>query len=115
MPHYGYDAEIPIFDGAAAQRGYGLNAMCFDFNSAERRARFVADPDAVFEAYGLTEVQRDAVRRRDVTALIREGGNAYYLLKLANLAGMDVQDIGAQQTGVTRAEFQAKLLAAAGA
>ena len=27
---------------------------------------------------------------------------------------MDVQDIGAQQTGVTKAEFQARLLAAAG-
>jgi protocatechuate 4,5-dioxygenase alpha chain len=114
MPHDLHDTEIPIFDGAAAQRGYGLNAMCFDFNGAERRARFVADAEAVFEEYGLTEAQRDAVRRRDVTALIREGGNAYYLLKLANLAGMDVQDIGAQQTGVTRAEFQAKLQAAGG-
>lgn len=112
MLHDLHDPEIPIFDGAAAQRGYGLNAMCFDFNSAERRARFVADPDAVFEEYGLTEPQREAVRTRNVTDLIRLGGNAYYLLKLANLAGMDVQDIGAQQTGVTRAEFQAKLLAA---
>jgi protocatechuate 4,5-dioxygenase alpha chain len=110
-----HDVETPIFDGAAAQKGYGLNAMCYAFNSAERRARFVADPEAVFKEYGLTEPQRDAVRRRDVTAMIREGGNAYYLLKLANLAGMDVQDIGAQQTGVTRAEFQAKLRAAAGA
>jgi len=106
--------ETPIFDGAAAQKGYGLNAMCFSFNSAERRARFVADPEAYFEEYGLTEAQRDAVRRRDVTAMIREGGNAYYLLKLANLAGLDVQDIGAQQTGVTREQFIAKLQAAAG-
>lgn len=107
-----HQQDIPIFNGEAAQRGYSLNALCFSFNSAERRATFVADPEAYFEAYGLTEAQRDAVRRRDVAALIREGGNAYYLLKLANLAGMDVQDIGAQQTGVTRAEFQAKLVAA---
>lgn len=106
--------ETPIFDGAAAQKGYGLNALCYAFNSAERRARFVADPEACFEEFGLTQAQRDAVRRRDVTAMIREGGNAYYLLKLSNLLGMDVQDIGAQQTGVSRAEFQAKLLAAAG-
>lgn len=115
MPLELHTIDTPIFDGAAAQRGYALNAMCYSFNSAERRARFIADPEAYFEQYGLTEAQRDAVRRRDISAMIREGGNAYYLLKLANLVGMDVQDIGAQQTGVSRAEFQAKLLAAAGA
>jgi protocatechuate 4,5-dioxygenase alpha chain len=43
--------------------------------------------------------------------MIALGGNAYYLLKLANLVGMDVQDIGAQQTGLSRADFQAKLQA----
>jgi len=112
MPHDLHDMDIPIFDGAAAQKGYGLNKMCYEFNSPERRAMFVADPEAVFEEYGLTEAQRDAVRRADVIDLLREGGNAYYLCKLATLAGLDIQDIGAQQTGVTRAEFQAKLLAA---
>ncbi|HQC97463.1 MAG TPA: protocatechuate 3,4-dioxygenase, partial [Aquabacterium sp.] len=40
------------------------------------------------------------------------GGNAYYLAKFAGIFGLDMQDIGAQQTGLTKAEFQAKLLAA---
>jgi len=105
------DLDTPIFDGRAAQRGYPLNAMCFSFNDAGNRARFLHDPEAYFADYGLSEAQRQAVRDRDVLGMIALGGNAYYLLKLANLLGMDVQDIGAQQTGLSRADFQARLQA----
>jgi protocatechuate 4,5-dioxygenase alpha chain len=105
------DLETPIFDGRAAQRGYPLNAMCFSFNDAGSRERFKHDPEGYFAEYGLSEDQRQAVRERDVLRMIALGGNAYYLLKLANLLGMDVQDIGAQQTGLSRADFQAKLQA----
>ena len=41
-------------------------------------------------------------------SLIAAGGNAYYLAKFAGIFGLDMQDIGAQQTGVTKDEFQAK-------
>jgi len=105
------DLDTPIFDGRAAQRGYPLNAMCFSFNDAGNRARFSHDPEAYFAEYGLSEDQRQAVRERDILRMIALGGNAYYLLKLANLVGMDVQDVGAQQTGLSRADFQAKLQA----
>jgi protocatechuate 4,5-dioxygenase alpha chain len=43
---------------------------------------------------------------------VRDGGNVYYLAKLAGIFGLGVQDIGAQQTGVSVAEFRAKLEAA---
>ena len=33
----------PVFDGAAAQKGYALNAMCYSFNDAANRAAFLAD------------------------------------------------------------------------
>ena len=45
-------------------------------------------------------------------ALVAAGGNAYYLAKFAGIFGLDMQDIGAQQTGMTKDEFQAMLLAA---
>jgi protocatechuate 4,5-dioxygenase alpha chain len=105
--------ETPIFDGAAAQRGYALNALCFSFNDAANRARFTRDPEAYFTEYHLDDRQKRAVRARDITAMIEAGGNVYYLLKLANLLGMDVQDVGAQQAGITKAAFQARLLAEA--
>ncbi len=104
--------ETPVFDGKAAQRGYALNAMCFSFNDAANRARFLDNPEAYFNEYGLNAEQREAVRARHIASMIKAGGNTYYLLKLANLLGMDVQDVGAQQTGVTRDVFQRQLQAA---
>ena len=101
-----------IFDGAAARRGYPLNKMCFSFNDAANRAAFQRDEDAYCRKYGLDDAQRDAVRRRDVLALIEAGGNIYYLAKLAGIFGFNVQDIGAQQTGRSVEEFRAMLRAA---
>jgi protocatechuate 4,5-dioxygenase alpha chain len=37
-----------------------------------------------------------------VLQLIAAGGNAYYLAKFAGIFGLDMQDIGAQQTGMTK-------------
>jgi protocatechuate 4,5-dioxygenase, alpha chain len=100
-----------IFDGEQARKGYALNKMCMSFNDAANRAEFTRDEDAYCARYGLSPAQREAVRNRDVLALIAAGGNVYYLAKFAGIFGLDVQDIGAQQTGVTKAEFQARLLA----
>ena len=104
-----------LFDGDAAQKGYALNRMCFSFNSAENRAAFVRDEDAYCRTFGLTDEQRAAVRSRSVLAMIEAGGNVYYLAKLAGIFGLNVQDIGAQQTGTSVDEFKAKLVAAAAA
>jgi protocatechuate 4,5-dioxygenase alpha chain len=101
-----------IFDGEMALKGYALNRMCFSFNSAENRAAFVRDEDAYCAKFGLDARQREAVRRRDVLAMIEAGGNIYYLAKLAGILGLNVQDIGAQQTGMSVEAFKAKLLAA---
>jgi len=79
------------------------------FNDAASRAAFLADEDAYCARFGLTAQQREAVKSRNVLAMIEAGGNAYYLAKLAGIFGLDMQDIGAQQTGMTKAEFKAKL------
>jgi protocatechuate 4,5-dioxygenase alpha chain len=107
--------DIPgtiIFDGAQAEKGYALNRMCFSFNNAENRAAFLRDEDAYCTKYGLTPEQRAAVKSRNVLKMIEAGGNVYYLAKLAGIFGLNVQDIGAQQTGVKVDEFKAKLAAA---
>ena len=101
-----------LFDGTQARKGYALNKMCFSFNDAANRAAFLADEDAYCERFGLNPEQREAVRRRDVLALIAAGGNVYYLAKLAGIFGLDVQDIGAQQTGMSKEAFKARLAAA---
>jgi protocatechuate 4,5-dioxygenase alpha chain len=100
------------FDAEQAKKGYALNKMCFSFNSADNRAAFLKDEEAYMRQYGLTEPQAAAIRAKNVLQLIAAGGNAYYLAKFAGIFGLDMQDIGAQQTGMTKAQFQAKLLAA---
>jgi len=102
----------PIFDGTQAQKGYALNKMCYSFNDARNRQDFVADEDAYCARYGLNAQQREAIRNRNVLQLIEAGGNAYYLAKFAGIFGLDMQDIGAQQTGMTKDQFKAKLAAA---
>jgi protocatechuate 4,5-dioxygenase, alpha chain len=101
-----------IFDGAEAQKGYALNRMCFSLNDAANRALLLADAESYCQRYGLNDQQLDAVLRKDVLALLRAGGNIYYLAKLAGTYGLNVQDIGAQQTGMSVADFKAKLRAA---
>lgn len=101
-----------LFDGEQAKKGYALNRMCFSFNSQANRAAFLADEEAYMRRYALTDTQAAAIRSRKVLDMIAAGGNAYYLAKFAGIFGLNMQDIGAQQTGVTVEEFKARLLAA---
>jgi len=101
-----------MFDGDQAQKGLALNRMCFSFNNAENRAAFVMDEEAYCRKYGLNEQQRAAIKARNVLQLIEAGGNVYYLAKFAGIFGLNVQDIGAQQTGMSVEDFKAKLAAA---
>jgi protocatechuate 4,5-dioxygenase alpha chain len=105
-------AGTTIFDGEQARKGYALNKMCYSFNDARNRRDFVADEDAYCARYGLNAQQREAIRNRNVLQLIEAGGNAYYLAKFAGIFGLDMQDIGAQQTGMSKEQFKAKLAAA---
>lgn len=97
------------FDGTQARKGYALNKMCYSFNEKENREAFVADEEAYCTKYGLSAEQRAAIKARNVLQLIAAGGNAYYLAKFAGIFGLDMQDIGAQQTGMSKDAFKAKL------
>ncbi len=99
----------PIFQGEQAKRGYALNKMCFSFNDAANRKAFLADEEGYMARYHLTDEQRAAIRSRNVGQLIAAGGNTYYLAKFAGIFGLNVQDVGAQQTGMTIEAFKAFL------
>ena len=108
------DGDIPgttIFDGRQAMKGYALNKMCFSFNEASNREEFLRDEDAYCDKYHLNQQQREAINNRNVLELIAAGGNVYYLAKFAGIFHLDVQDIGAQQTGMSKEAFQARLVA----
>jgi len=107
--------DIPgttLFNGREALKGYALNRMCYSFNQAENRAAFLADEASYCRRYHLTPAQRDAVASRNVLTMIAAGGNIYYLAKLGGIFGLNVQDIGAQQTGMSLEAFKEKLVQA---
>jgi protocatechuate 4,5-dioxygenase, alpha chain len=107
-------APIPgttLFDGEQARKGYALNKMCFSFNAAEARTAFQRDEEAYMREFGLRADQAEAIRKRDVLGLLAAGGNVYYLAKFAGILGLDVQDLGAAQTGMSKDAFKARLLA----
>jgi protocatechuate 4,5-dioxygenase, alpha chain len=109
--------DIPgtiIFNGTRAIKGYPLNKMCFSFNSAENRDAYRRDEDAYCDKFELTDQQRQALKHRNVRELLEAGGNIYYLAKWAGIFGMNVQQIGAQQRGMTEEEFKEMLVRAGG-
>ena len=111
-----HDLPIPgtyIFDGEAAMKGYHLNKMCFSFNSAANREEFKRDERAYCRKYGLTDAQTKAILERNVLDMIHNGGCIYYLAKFAGIFGLTVQDVGAQQRGISVDEFK-KMLKAQG-
>lgn len=112
MQHLEDIPGTPVFDGRSARRGYALNRMCYSLNKAANRRRLQANEAAYCAEYGLDAEQTAAVRSKDILRLIRAGGNIYYLAKLAGTFGLNMQDIGAQQTGVSLEEFRAKLVKA---
>jgi len=111
------DDAIPgtiIFDGKEAIKGYALNKMCFSFNSAENRDAYRRDEDGYCDKYNLTDEQRQALKKRSVLELLAAGGNIYYLAKWAGIFGMNVQQMGAQQRGMTEDQFKELLVRAGG-
>ncbi|EYC51121.1 protocatechuate 3,4-dioxygenase [Hylemonella gracilis str. Niagara R] len=102
-----------LFDGEQARKGYALNKMCYSFNAAENRQAFMADEEGYMQRHGLNAQQSQAIRERDVLGLLAAGGNIYYLAKFAGILKLDVQDLGALQTGMSKEAFKAKLRDAA--
>lgn len=107
--HHAAIEGTTIFDGAQAMKGYALNKMCYSFNAAAAREEYLADPEAYMEKFGLNEEQKQACRDKNVLAMIAAGGNIYYLAKFAGIYHLDVQDVGAQQTGMSKEAFKEKL------
>lgn len=101
----------PVFGGAQARMGYALNKMCFSFNEKANRDAFLADEEGYMTKYGLNDAQKQSIRNRNVLEMIAAGGNIYYLAKFAGIFGLGVQDVGAQQTGMSLEDFKEMLVA----
>jgi gallate dioxygenase len=85
---------------------YRINKFLHDLVIPEQRAKFKADPEAAFEEAGLSEPERDMIRRRDWQAMIRYGVIFFMLEKLGAVIGVSNLHIYSAMRGQSLEEFQ---------
>lgn len=94
------------FTLARSVKGYRLNKFLHRLIQPMHRERFRAEPEPLFEEYGLTDIERDMVRRLDWRALIQYGVSFFMLEKLGAVVGVSNLHIYAAMRGQTLDEFQ---------
>jgi gallate dioxygenase len=87
-------------------KAYRLNHFLHELVHPAQRQRFLSDPEPMFAEAGLTEQERDMVRRRDWRALIRYGVIFFLLEKLGAVIGTTNLHIYAAMRGQTLEDFQ---------
>ncbi|MBS0322024.1 MAG: gallate dioxygenase [Proteobacteria bacterium] len=94
------------FDFGRSRKAYRLNDFLHRMVEPAHRARFLADPEGAFADAGLTDEERDLVRRRDWRGMIHYGVIFFMLEKLGAVVGVSNLHIYAAMRGQTLEEFQ---------
>jgi gallate dioxygenase len=92
-----------VFDLERSGRGLRLNRFLHDLVSGENRRALVEDPENAMQ--GLTDEEKDMVRRLDWKALQDYGASFFCLEKLARTKGVSNPEMVAAFRGETLAEF----------
>jgi len=98
-----------LFTGEICSRSYALNRFAFAFKHAGHRRRFEEAPEAVMEAYGLSEDEKALVRQRDWTGLVASGGHHFNIIKIAAAVGESHLHVGAHMCGADWDELKRSL------
>jgi gallate dioxygenase len=93
------------FTLATSVKAYRLNKFLHDLVIPAQRAKFKQDPEAAFAEAGLSEEERDLVRRRDWRAMIRYGVIFFMLEKLGAVIGVSNLHIYAAMRGEPLEKF----------
>jgi protocatechuate 4,5-dioxygenase alpha chain len=102
--------EIPdtsIFDLRLSRRGYRLNKMCAALCSPAEREALKRDEEGFMARFGLTDEEKNLIRRRDFKGMIEHGMNIYFMLKVGSVTGNSLYRMGAQMRGESYEAFLA--------
>lgn len=92
-----------VFDLERSARGLRLNRFLHSLTSKETRALFLSKPEEAMQ--GLTEEERDMVRRLDWKAMQDYGASFFCLEKLARTKGVSNPEMVAAFRGETLEQF----------
>lgn len=97
-----------VFDLDESHKGYRINKMAQSLTRAENRRAYRADQRAYMRRYGLSDKAQQLILDHQWARLNEEmGGNTYFLIKLAFMAGEGLYRMGAQMRGQSFEEFLA--------
>ena len=103
-------APIPdtsIFDLRLSRRGRRLNKLCAALCSPQERDAFKRDEETFMSRFGLTEAEKELIRKRNFQGLIDAGMNIYSMLKIGSATGNGLYKMGAQMRGESYEQFLA--------
>jgi gallate dioxygenase len=90
---------------AKARSSYDLSRALYDLREPEKRAAFLADPEAYARRYALTGDERAMLLRHDWRALAEAGVSIYLLTKLAATLKVDFVEMEGAMRGMNKKEF----------
>ena len=88
--------DLDLFYEETAMRGIRLNKAAYSLKDAGQRELFERDEEAWMEQFGLTDEEKDLMRRRDWIGLWRAGMTIYVMVKLSGVTGTPLPEIGKQ-------------------
>jgi len=88
--------DLDLFYEDTATRGIRLNKAAYSLKHPEQRELFASDDEAWMDQFGLTDEEKDLMRRRDWIGLWRAGMTIYVMVKLSGVTGTPLPEIGKQ-------------------
>jgi hypothetical protein len=88
--------DLDLFYEETATRGIRLNKAAYSLKHPEQRELFERDEEAWMDQFGLTDDEKDLMRRRDWIGLWRSGMTIYVMVKLSGVTGTPLPEIGKQ-------------------
>jgi hypothetical protein len=88
--------DLDLFYEQTARRGIRLNKAAYSLKDRHQRELFARDEETWMGQFGLTDEERDLMRRRDWIGLWRAGMSIYVMVKLSGVTGTPLVEIGKQ-------------------
>jgi hypothetical protein len=88
--------DLDLFDETTATRGLRLNKAAYSLKDEHQRELFQRNEEAWMDQFGLTDVEKELVRRRDWIGLWRAGMSIYVMVKLSGVTNTPLPEIGKQ-------------------
>ncbi len=88
-----------------AQRGYPLTHFLCSMRHAHLRAALVNDLEGCLRNSGLSELEKDMLRRRDFVAMLNHGAATVAVAKICRAWGVSLIELGALGRGSSVQDF----------